>query len=501
MSNDGTTRATSLGGEAAPLRPEHRAAADCAPTTAQPAADPLMDRLRARRRRPMSVSSAPAPAMADGGPAARPAGQRQGAPLLATKQESDFEKLPEVRALSLQRDALGLMGLAPPFFRRVDGPPLPATRVEGRESIRFTSYDYLGLNSHEAVREAAAAAIRAQGVSAGASRLVGGERAAQGALEAALAAHYEAEDAVVMVSGHATNVTTIGTLLGPEDLVLLDSLGHNSSFEGARLSGATRRIFPHNDLDKLEALLAAERARHRRALVVVEGLYSMDGDSPDLARLVTIKERFGAWLMVDEAHALGVCGETGRGLFEAQGVDPGAVDIWMGTLSKTLASCGGYIAGSAALVSLLRYRAPGFVFSVGLAPALAAAALAALQAMHREPGRVGRLVSNGRRLRDRARAAGLDTGTSTGLAVTPVVIGDSLKTVALSNQLAEAGFEVAPIVHPAVPERAARLRFFVTAEHTAAQIDAAIAETARLAAGLDAWKEAAVQAAAARARA
>ncbi|MEL6768492.1 MAG: aminotransferase class I/II-fold pyridoxal phosphate-dependent enzyme [Pseudomonadota bacterium] len=407
-----------------------------------------------------------------------------------------FEALPELRSLALQQDALGLMGLRTPFFRRLDGPPGPSTRIEGQKSTRFTSYDYLGLNNHPAVREAAIAAIREEGVSAGASRLVGGERAAQGALEAALAAAYEAEDAVVMVSGHATNVTTVGTLLGSEDLVLLDSLGHNSTFEGARLSGATRRIFPHNDLDRLEALLAAERQRHRRALVAVEGLYSMDGDSPDLARLVEIKERFGAWLMVDEAHALGVCGPTGRGLFEAQGVAPDAVDIWMGTLSKTLSSCGGYIAGSAALVSLLRYRAPGFVFSVGLAPALAAAALAALEAMRREPDRVVRLQANGRRLRDRAVAAGLDTGTSSGLAVTPVVIGDSLKTVALSNQLASAGFEVAPIVHPAVPERAARLRFFVTAEHTEAQIDAAIDETARLAAGLDDWKEAAVRAAA-----
>ncbi|MEM9761780.1 MAG: aminotransferase class I/II-fold pyridoxal phosphate-dependent enzyme [Pseudomonadota bacterium] len=499
MSDERTVGVASVGDEGGAPSLDPRKAAACAPSDAPPHADPVMERLRARHRRPPPASSPPRPATVDGRSAAQPDGQRQLA-LPTTKQESDFDTLPEIRALSLQRDALGLMGLATPFFRRVDGPPLPATRVEGQETVRFTSYDYLGLNGHEAVREAAASAIHAQGVSAGASRLVGGERAVQGALEAALAAHYEAEDAVVMVSGHATNVTTIGTLLGPEDVVLLDSLGHNSSFEGARLAGATRRVFPHNDLDQLEALLAAERPRHRRALVVVEGLYSMDGDSPDLARLIAIKQRFGAWLMIDEAHALGVCGETGRGLFEAQGVDPGAVDIWMGTLSKTLASCGGYIAGSAALVSLLRYRAPGFVFSVGLAPALAAAALAALQVMHREPERVGRLVSNGRRLRERARAAGLDTGTSAGLAVTPVVIGDSLKTVALSNHLADAGFEVAPIVHPAVPERAARLRFFVTAEHSAAQIDAAIAETARLVAGLDLWKETAIEAAAARAR-
>ncbi|MEL7140181.1 MAG: aminotransferase class I/II-fold pyridoxal phosphate-dependent enzyme, partial [Pseudomonadota bacterium] len=175
-----------------------------------------------------------------------------------------------------------------------------------------------------------------------------------------------------------------------------------------------------------------------------------------------------------------------------QNVDPQAVDIWMGTLSKTLASCGGYIAGNAALVDLLRYRAPGFVFSVGLAPVLAAAATTALGLLASEPWRVARLAANGARLLDAARDAGLDTGTSLGLAVTPVIIGDSLKTVALSNQLAAAGFEVAPIVHPAVPERAARLRFFVTAEHEAEEIDAAVETTADLVASLDDWKAAAV---------
>ncbi|MEM7499534.1 MAG: aminotransferase class I/II-fold pyridoxal phosphate-dependent enzyme [Pseudomonadota bacterium] len=367
--------------------------------------------------------------------------------------------------------------------------------MEGQAATRFTSYDYLGLNNHPEVRLAAAEAIMRDGVSAGASRLVGGERAVQRGLEERLAAHYGVEDAVVMVSGHATNVTTIGTLLGADDLILIDAFGHNSTFEGARLAGAARRIFPHNDLDRLEAILRAERHRFRRTLIAVEGLYSMDGDSPDLARLVDIKERYGAWLMVDEAHALGVCGRRGKGAFEADGVDPRAVDIWMGTLSKTLASCGGYIAGSRALVDLLRYSAPGFVFSVGLAPALAAAASTALDLVAAEPARVERLASNGSRLLAAAEAAGLETGASLGLAVTPIVIGSSLKAVALSCKLSEAGYEIAPIVHPAVPERAARLRLFVTAEHSAEEIDGAVAAIARLTGELDDWQDAAMAAA------
>jgi 7-keto-8-aminopelargonate synthetase-like enzyme len=243
---------------------------------------------------------------------------------------------------------------------------------------------------------------------------------------------------------------------------------------GAQASGADRRSLPHNDLDALEALLGAVRHRFGRVLIVVEGLYSMDGDHPDLARLVEIKRRFGAWLMVDEAHALGVMGARGTGSAEHLGVDPSGVDIWMGTLSKTLAGCGGYIAGKAALVDYLKCTLPGFVYSVGLAPPLAAAAAAALAVMAAEPERVARLQANGQRFRARALAQGLDVGTSAGLAIVPVMVRDSLKAVMLGQRLFERGINVLPIVHPAVPERTARLRFFITAEHGADTIDAAV---------------------------
>jgi len=414
-------------------------------------------------RRKRATRRAPEPEHAP----ATPPGPKASAPSF------DFSTLPQSREISLSYAAASLMGVASPYFHRFEGPGEPLAQVEGAERLNFSSYDYLGLNRHPDVLAAAQEAVARFGVSCGASRLVGGERPFHETLEARLAALYDAEAAVAMVSGHATNVTTIGSLVGPEDMIVCDELAHNSALEGARLSGAKRLMMPHNDLDWLERALETQRGRAKRCLIVVEGLYSMDGDTPDLARLVELKTAFDAWLMVDEAHSLGVLGATGRGVAEAQGVDPGAVEIWMGTLSKTLGSTGGYIAGSAALIELLKTRAPGFVFSVGLSSPCAAAAAEALRVMAAEPERVARLAENGRLLRDALRAKGLDTGLSEGHAVTPVVLGDSPTTAAAAHGCFERGLVAPPIMHPAVPERRARLRLFMTSEHSAAQIERA----------------------------
>ena len=276
----------------------------------------------------------------------------------------------------------------------------------------------------------------------------------------------------------------IGQIVGPRDVILYDELIHNSVAVGAQLSGAARRSFPHNDLDALDALLAAQRHQHGRALIVVEGLYSMDGDWPDLPRLVEIKRRHGAWLMVDDAHGLGVLGEHGRGAAEQTGIDPRDVDIWMGTLSKTLAGAGGYIAGSSPLIDIIRTTVGAFVFSVGLSPPVAAAARAALGILEREPERVTRLHANGGAFLAAAKRYGLDVGTSAGLAITPVIVGESLKAAMLSDRLSQRGFNVMPILHPAVPERLARLRFFITSEHTREQVEEAARVTAEEVAGL-----------------
>lgn len=390
----------------------------------------------------------------------------------------DFSTLETARQLRIQRAAAEILNIDVPFFRPHEVQAGAHTRIGNRDYINFSSYDYCGLNGDPRVTGAAREAMERFGTSVSASRVVSGERPIHGRLERAIADFLGVEDAVAMVSGHATNVTTIGHLLGPKDLVLADAFIHNSIVEGVRLAGATRLTFRHNDMDHLAELLAANRHLFNRVLIAVEGLYSMDGDSPPLDRLVRLKNRHDAWLLVDEAHALGVVGPTGRGLAERDGVDPNGVEIWMGTLSKTLSSCGGFIAGSGALVEYLKATAPGFVFSVGMPPATAAAALAALEALDVEPERVAALSANGARFLAAAQAAGLDTGTSEGLAVIPVIVGDSILAAILSHRLAEAGVNAQPIIFPAVPEQAARLRFFINSTHSADDIDTAVRVTA-----------------------
>lgn len=404
-------------------------------------------------------------------------------PVLATKRATRssvddaftrFDRHPGYEKMLLPKAVADRLGLDNPFFRTHEGVAGATSQIGGREFINFASYNYLGLSGHPEVNQAAKNAIDHYGTSVSASRLVAGERPIQRELEQALAAVYGVDDSIVFVSGHATNVSTIGYLFGPKDLVLHDSLIHNSVLQGIALSGAARRPFAHNDLMALDQMLAESRERFERVLIVVEGHYSMDGDIPDLPALIDIKRRHQAFLMVDEAHSLGVLGSSGKGLHEHYGVDGRDVDIWMGTLSKTLAGCGGYIAGERALVEHLKYAAPGFVYSVGIAPALAAASLAALRIMQKEPERVQKLQQNTRSFLQQAQAAGLDAGMSQGYSIIPLITGSSIKAAKLSGQLFEYGINVQPIIYPAVEERAARLRFFLSSEHNQAQIDFSI---------------------------
>jgi 8-amino-7-oxononanoate synthase len=391
---------------------------------------------------------------------------------------TDFSTLPGYDELRFYLSVVQKFGLGKPYFRMHDGLAGSHTQIGGNEVLNFSSYDYLGLNGHPEIVEAAKAAIDRYGVSASASRHVAGERPVHRALERALADHYGVADSLVFVSGYATNLGVIGQILGPKDLVIYDSLAHNSIIMGGVLSGAVRRSFPHNDLDSLDRMLATARSSFERALIVVEGLYSMDGDYPDLPRLIEIKSRHNAWLMVDEAHALGVLGRRGYGTAEHFGVDPSLVDIWMGTLSKTLAGCGGYIAGCHELAEYLRLTVGTFVYSVGIPPVIAASTLKALEILHREPERVAHLQGNGAAFRSLALKRGLDVGNGAGTAICPIIVADTLPAVMLSQRLLERGINVQPVMHPAVPAKASRLRFFLTAKHTDAEISTAIEVTA-----------------------
>ncbi|MFF3859964.1 type I polyketide synthase [Streptomyces sp. NPDC002209] len=407
-----------------------------------------------------------------GPPADLPAAAPAAAPL--PEEQTRIECFPEVAAHGERFAALARTGLPNPYFLVHEGGITDTTVVDGRELVSFSSYNYLGMATHPQVTEAAQEAIARCGTSVSASRLLSGSRPLHLELETELADLLGCEAAITLANGHATNVTVIGHLVGPGDLVIHDSLAHDSILQGCKLSGATRRPFAHNDAAALDAILGQVRHQYRRVLVVVEGVYSMDGDIADLPALVEVKRRHGALLMIDEAHSIGTIGATGRGVGEYCGTDRGAVDLWSGTLSKALASCGGYVAGSRSVVEYLRYTVPGFVYSAGMTPADTAASLTALRLLRAEPQRVARLAENAALFVRLARDAGIDVGDSQDTPVVPCIVGDSLKTLRLAEALFQQGISVNPILYPAVPEELARLRFFITCDHTADQIRHAV---------------------------
>ncbi len=361
------------------------------------------------------------------------------------------------------------LDLGDPFFAPIDT-LRREVEINGRHFVSFANYDYLGLASHPMIKAAAAAALDTLGIGALGSRLVGGERSTHRHLETGLAKFLGVEAALTLVSGYLTNVTTISHILGSRDVLFIDELSHNSIVSGAKATTAETIIFRHNDLDHLDFLLRERRGNYRNALIVAEGLYSMDGDIADLVSLVEIKERRRAWLLIDEAHSIGVLGSKGRGLWEHSGVDPQQIDLIVGTLSKTLASCGGFVAGKESVISWLRYTLPGFVYSVGLSPVITAAAETALQLMQQETWRIERLRQNAELFVDLAHDAGLDTGPAIGRGVVPILFSDSLETLAASSHLMDNGYYVPPIIQIGVPKGQPRLRFFLSALHTEAEI-------------------------------
>jgi 7-keto-8-aminopelargonate synthetase-like enzyme len=402
-------------------------------------------------------------------------------PFVVKPEWIDFSKWKEVKDLEMRLAMAAMGGIRNPYFRVQDGTARDTTSIEGREYINFSSYNYIGLSGDPRVVEDVQAAVARYGTSVSASRVASGERPFHGELERGLAKAQRAEDALVFTAGHATNVTTIGHLFGADDLIVHDEYIHDSGLQGIKLSGASRRMFKHDDPESCDAELTRLRRHYKRVLILVEGVYSMDGDICRLPAYVALKRKHGCLLMVDEAHSFGIVGETGCGLAEYYDLEPDDVDIWMGTLSKSLSSCGGWIAGDKSMINYLRYTAPGFVYSAGLTAANGVAALRSLELMLEEPWRVHKLQSNARFFHGELVRLGVDTGPALGgSGVVPAVTGNSMWALQLSQRLNDAGINVQPIVYPAVPDDAARLRFFLSSTHSEEQL----AKTAQLTASI-----------------
>ena len=378
-------------------------------------------------------------------------------------------------------------------LRRVDSPQGPRIEIAGRTLLNFSSNDYLGLANHPALKDAAIRAVEKFGAGAGASRLLCGSLSPLHELEASLAAFKGTEAALTFSTGYAAALGTIPALVGKADLIVTDKLVHACIVDAARLCGAKLRVFAHNDLNDLQAILKRAASKSRithhasRILIVTESVFSMDGDHAPLRQIVALKQKYGAWLMVDEAHATGLYGANRRGLAEELGVSD-RIEIQMGTLGKALGASGGYVCGSRALIDLLINRARSFIFSTAPVPAAAAAAQAGIKLIQSTEGEARR-----RDLFTRVAAASVGTRSTASLthsdggesdavervptrpngsAIIPVLIGDETAAVETANRLRARGFFVPAIRYPTVARGTARLRITLTAAHTEADIAA-----------------------------
>ena len=355
-------------------------------------------------------------------------------------------------------------------LREIESAQSARIKFGGREFINFSSNDYLGLAGHPALGQAAREAIEQFGVGSGASRLICGSLQPHHELESALAKWQGTETALVFSTGFAAAQGVLTSLLGRGDVVILDKKAHASMIDGAKLSGATLRVFRHNDLENLEKLLQWAADRGGRVLVASESVFSMDGDHAPLAGIVELKERYGAWLMLDEAHAVGLYGPLGQGLAAAGGLGE-RIEIRMGTLGKAVGAAGGFICGSRQLFDLLVNKARSFIFSTAPSPAVSAAARAGVELIQGAEGQSlrGQLWQRVDELRHGVASLGWKTPAEPS-AILPLIVGEEAKAVATMDHLREAGFFIPAIRYPTVPRNEARLRVTLTANHTAENI-------------------------------
>lgn len=369
-----------------------------------------------------------------------------------------------------------------PYFRLLESEAGPVVEMEGRETIMLGSNNYLGLTTDERVKQAARDALETYGTGVTGSRLLNGTTPLHTELETELAEWMGTEDAIVFTTGYQSNLGAISAILAPGDTVICDAANHASILDGCKLSGARLRPFRHNRMDKLETMLERAAAEQSGVLVAVDGVFSMEGDVCNLPPVVELCKRYGARLFVDEAHGVGVLGARGAGACELFGLEDD-VDLRMGTFSKSLASCGGFIAGSEEVVEYLRISSRAFIFSASAVPAAVGAALGALRIIRSEgPQLFERLLGNAAYLRDGFRSLGLEViepgtlpdGSEATTPVVPVVVGEDWQAVLLWKALFDAGVYTNVALHPAVPPGGALLRTSLMATHERQHLDKAL---------------------------
>jgi 8-amino-7-oxononanoate synthase len=347
----------------------------------------------------------------------------------------------------------------------------PDSVALGAPLVMFSSYSYLGLIGHPRLETAVRAAVERYGTSTGGVRLLTGTLELHHEVEQELARFLGQEGAATFASGYDANVAAITSLFGSGDVAILDQYAHQSLQDGARMAGCETRRFRHNDLDDLERRLRQARKRGAaRILIAVDSVFSMDGDQAPLAELIGLKRKYGAFLLVDEAHSIGAVGATGRGICEEQGIDPADIDVLTGSLSKAIPSSGGFVAGSNGLKIFMQHGSAPYIFSAAMTPANAAAVLEALRIIQEEPQHIQRLRANTRFMRDGLTELGFDLGASS-TPVLPLLLGDEWRAYRVARDLLRSGIFVSAVVYPAVSPGQARLRLCATAAHRAEHFD------------------------------
>jgi glycine C-acetyltransferase len=383
---------------------------------------------------------------------------------------------PQLKHLTAQLEELKQKGTY--FHLRVlEDEQAPVCTYDGKRVINLASNNYLGLTNHPKLREAAVDAIRKYGVGSGAVRTIAGTMRIHMELEEKIARFKNVEACVVFQSGFTANAGTVSSILGREDFILSDELNHASIIDGARLSKAKIKVFRHKDVDHCEELLKEVQNEPGRKLVITDGVFSMDGDIGPVDKLADLADKYGAIMMVDDAHASGVLGRNGRGSVDHFHCH-GRVDVQVGTLSKAIGALGGYVCGSRDLIDYLYHRARPFLFSTSHPPSVAASCIAAFDLLESEPERIERLWENTRYFKGELSKLGFNIGGVTTPAsetpITPIIIGDGGATMAFSKALFEEGLMATGIAFPTVPEGKARIRTIMTSEHTREQLDQAL---------------------------